>query len=258
MTRPIEIHGKAIANGKTPIVCTPLVGRDPESLLAEVAKVVAKGPDILEWRVDYFRDIGDAETVIATGKRMRQIANGIPILFTRRSTREGGEPISIGDEEVVAMYAAVCKSGTIDLIDCEMDSDRDQIRRVRESARASDVKLVLSYHNFSYTPGLEVLKDRFLEAERLGGDVAKVAVMPRDLDDVLRLLQATLDASRKGRIPLISMAMGGIGSLSRMFGGMFGSALSFAVGDKPSAPGQVPIAEMNTVLGIVERAVGGK
>jgi 3-dehydroquinate dehydratase-1 len=114
---------------------------------------------------------------------------------------------------------------------------------VRESAHKHGMRVILSYHNFGYTPGLDFLVQRFLEAERLGGDVAKVAVMPRDRADVLTLLAATAQADAKGRIPLISMAMGPLGSVTRMIGGEFGSSAQFAVGEGSSAPGQIPIAD---------------
>jgi 3-dehydroquinate dehydratase-1 len=83
-----------------------------------------------------------------------------------------------------------------------------------------------------------------------------VAVMPRDLDDVLTLLTATREASKKLHIPLISMSMGPLGALTRMIGGAFGSSLSFAVGAAASAPGQVPIEDLNTVLSIVNKSMG--
>jgi 3-dehydroquinate dehydratase-1 len=50
--------------------------------------------------------------------------------------------------------------------------------------------------------------------------------------------------------------MGPFGSVSRMVGGVFGSALTFAVGKSSSAPGQVPIEALRSVLAVVERAVG--
>ena len=87
---------------------------------------------------------------------------------------------------------------------------------------------------------------------------AKVAVMPRDLDDVLTLLTATRAASKKLRIPLISMSMGPLGAVTRMMGGVFGSSLSFAVGAAASAPGQVPIEDLNTALAILQKSMGGK
>lgn len=256
--KPIELNGQPIAGGKFPLVCTPLVGRTLDGLMAELAVVLPKQPDVLEWRVDYFDAIGDSAAVIAAARAIKQAAGNVPVLFTRRSTLEGGEKIAINEDQVIAMYTAVCESKSIDLIDYEMANDAANIARVRTAAKANHIKLVLSFHNFSYTPALETLAAKFLTADQLGADVAKVAVMPRDLDDVLTLLTATREASKKLRIPLISMSMGPFGALTRMVGGVFGSALTFAVGASSSAPGQVPIEDLNTVLAILQKSMGGK
>lgn len=256
--RPIEVNGQPIADGKFPLVCTPLVGRTLDSILAELAVVLPKKPDVLEWRVDFFEKIGDTAAVIAAAAAIKKEAGSLPLLFTRRSTIEGGEKIALKESQVIAMYTAVCESKTIDLIDYEMANHAANIVQVRDAAKANGIKLVLSFHNFSYTPGLETLAAKFLTADQLGADVAKVAVMPRDLDDVLTLLTATRAASKKLRIPLISMSMGPYGALTRMVGGMFGSSLTFAVGAAASAPGQVPIEDLNTVLGILQRSIGGR
>lgn len=256
--KSIELNGQPIAGGKFPLICTPLVGRTLEQLLAELAVVLPKQPDVLEWRVDFFDAIGDSAAVIAAARAIKQVAGKVPVLFTRRSTLEGGEKIAINEDQVIAMYSAVCESKSIDLIDYEMANDAANIVRVRAAAKANGIKLVLSFHNFSYTPGLETLSSKFLTADQLGADVAKVAVMPRDLDDVLTLLSATRAASKKLRIPLISMSMGPYGALTRMVGGVFGSALTFAVGASSSAPGQVPIEDLNTVLAILQKSMGGK
>lgn len=252
----IEIRGKRMGGG-TPLICTPLVGRTRERILAEAASVVAKKPDVIEWRVDYFEAIADTTSVLEVGHALRTAVGELPIIFTRRSVKEGGERIGIDDGQVVRMYDAVGASRLVDFIDFEMSNDPGHVKSVRESTRASGTKLILSYHNFGYTPGVDFLVQRFLEAERLGGDVAKVAVMPRDRQDVLNLLGATAQADAKGRIPLISMAMGPLGSVTRMIGGIFGSSLSFAVGEAASAPGQIPIADLVAVFDIVRRARGG-
>ena len=94
------------------------------------------------------------------------------------------------------------------------------------------------------------------EVEKLDADVAKVAVMPQKLEDVLTLMQATLAASRELRIPVISMSMGAWGALSRLFGGVFGSALTFAVGAASSAPGQVPIEDVRAALALLRKSMG--
>ena len=256
--KPIELNGQPIAGGKFPLICTPLVGRTLDKVMAELAVVLPKQPDVLEWRVDFFDAIGDTAAVIAAAQSIKQAAGNIPVLFTRRSTIEGGEKIALNEGQVIAMYTAVCESKSIDLIDYEMANDAANIALVRTAAKDNNIKLVLSFHSFSYTPGLETLASKFLTADQLGADVAKVAVMPRDLDDVLTLLTATRAASKKLRIPLISMSMGPYGALTRMVGGVFGSALSFAVGASSSAPGQVPIEDLNTVLAVLQKSMGGK
>jgi 3-dehydroquinate dehydratase-1 len=252
----IDIRGRKLG-AETPLICTPLVGRTRERVLAEAATVVAKKPDVIEWRVDFFDAIGDASAVLETAKALRTAVGDTPLLFTRRSIKEGGEPIAIDDDAVVRLYDAVGASGLVDILDFEMGNDAEHVRRVLDGTRKHGIRLVLSYHNFGYTPGQEFLVRRFLEAERLGADVAKVAVMPRDRADVLTLLAATAMADAKARIPLISMSMGPLGAVTRMIGGVFGSSLSFAVGAASSAPGQIPIADLNIVYDVIRRARGG-
>jgi 3-dehydroquinate dehydratase-1 len=60
------------------------------------------------------------------------------------------------------------------------------------------------------------------------------------------------------KIPLISMSMGGYGSLTRLFGTVIGSAETFPVGENSSAPGQVPIEDVDTVLSIMRKAMGAE
>lgn len=256
--KPIELNGKLVSDGKFPLICTPLVGRTRTKILDELNVVLAKQPDILEWRVDFFEDIGNTVEVIALAKNIKQMAGEIPLLFTRRSIREGGEKIALTEEQVIALYLAVCESRTVDFIDFEMSNDSADVCRIREAAKTNGRGLILSFHNFHYTPGLEFLNQRFLEAERLGADVAKIAVMPRDLGDLLTLLTATQQSAQKLKIPLVSMSMGSYGALTRLFGWAFGSAMTFAIGASSSAPGQVPIEDLNMVLEILRKSIKGQ
>lgn len=257
MAKQIEVRGRILSGGQPPLVCTPLVGRSRDDILGETTRVLAKKPDLLEWRVDFFEGIGAAGQVIEVTRGIRQLAGDTPVLFTRRSIREGGEPILLSEEQVVALYEAVCADGSVDLIDFEMSNDPDHVRRLREVSRRHGIRMVMSYHNFHETPGLEFIRQRFEQAQGQQADIGKVAVMPNTPDDVLTLLNATLQATQTLAIPLISMSMGGYGSLSRLFGWVFGSTVTFAVGDRSSAPGQVPIEDLNTVIGIVRKAIAG-
>jgi 3-dehydroquinate dehydratase I len=257
-TRPIEVQGKPLGKGALPIIITPLVGKTREALLDEVAAIVPKKPDLLEWRIDFFADIGDAKAVIAGALAIRQAAHGIPVLLTRRNVTEGGNPIPIAEPAVVAMYVAACEARCVEIIDYELSNAPADLQRLREVSKANAIALIMSYHNFQMTPDAATLDSKFAAAKRLGADVAKVAVMPKTEQDVLALLAATDRARQSIDIPLISMSMGGIGSLSRMIGWVYGSAATFAVGKSSSAPGQVSIEDLRVMLALIRKAVTGQ
>ncbi len=127
----IDIRGRKLG-GETPLICSPLVGRTHKRIVEEAANVAAKSPDVIEWRVDYFEGIGDTAAVLETGRALRAAVGDAPIIFTRRSIREGGEPIGIGDAEVVRLYDSVGASRLVDFIDFEMGNDPEHVRAVRE------------------------------------------------------------------------------------------------------------------------------
>ncbi len=239
------------------MICTPLVGKTPEAVLGELSIILPKTPDVIEWRVDFFKDIANTATVIDVAGLIKKAAGAIPIIFTCRSSNEGGERITLDGASVVKLYVAVCASRQVDIIDYELSNPADHRAQLRRASRENAVSMILSYHNFHSTPEAAVLVAKFTEAEQLGADIAKVAVMPKSPEDVLTLLGATWRASEAGGIPLIGLSMGGFGSVSRMTGGVFGSALTFAVGKSSSAPGQIPIEELRAVLVTVRKSVTG-
>ncbi len=253
--KAIVVNGKPITDGRRPAICVPLVGSDETMLFGELAAIVGKRPDMIEWRADYFARLADTAGVLSLAHQIKARACGIPILFTRRSTREGGQPVVLSEEEVLALYEALCASSSVDFIDYELSSDARHFRRALTAAHANGVQLIASFHDFRQTPSCEDIVGRFIAAEQAGADIAKVAVMPRTIDDVLTLLSATRAGYRCCQLPVIGISMGAYGVLSRLFGWTCGSAMTFAVGDQLSAPGQLPIADLRDVLRIVQQAL---
>ena len=81
-------------------------------------------------------------------------------------------------------------------------------------------------------------------AQEMGADVAKIAVMPQSREDVMTLMEATMEADHSLDIPVVTMSMGRLGVLSRLAGTLTGSAMTFASVGEASAPGQIPIEQM--------------
>jgi 3-dehydroquinate dehydratase-1 len=255
--KPILVRGKPAAGGRLPLICAPLVAPSRDALLAEAATAAVAKPDIVEWRVDHFRDIGKPGAVVEAGRALRKALPGMPILFTRRSAAEGGQAVAISESAVVDLYREVCAADFADLVDYEMSNPGDSVSAVREAARSKGIGLVCSYHNFDATPDMAALGEQFARAKELGGDVAKVAVMARGAEDVLTLLRATLRATRAVELPLIAISMGPHGALSRVMGFAFGSALTFGVAAAASAPGQMPIGELRSAIEAARKALRG-
>lgn len=256
--RHIELGGRPVGAGSLPLIITPLVGRTAAEIDAETAAIMPKQPDMLEWRIDFFAAIADRAQVQETARSIRRAAGAVPILLTRRNVTEGGQAVPISEPAVVELLAAACEARWVDLIDYELSNPAADMARLRSVTAAHGVALVASYHNFERTPDVDTLVDRFAEAARRGADVAKVAVMPKDPQDVLTLLAATYRASRTVDLPLISMSMGGLGALSRVVGWMYGSAATFAVGKSSSAPGQIGVEELRSMLSLMRQAVTGR
>ncbi len=231
-----------------PLICMPLVGTSVAEIRAELAAVLAEKPDAVEWRVDYFASLDDAAEVLSTVRAIRVAVGEIPLIFTCRAVHEGGVRHAVPQSTVTEVYEAVCAAGEIDAIDCELSQAPETIARLRAASRARNVALILSFHDFQATPGEEVLLAKVAEAEARGADIVKLAVMPRSIEDVTALLEATRRAGRVARIPLITMSMGEVGLKSRIEGWKYGSMLTFAAGKNASAPGQISISELRAAI----------
>jgi len=109
--------------------------------------------------------------------------------------------------------------------------------------------VVGSFHNFDYTPDKITIEAIFKMQDLLDCDMLKVAVMPKTNADVLCLMDATNEVYVHGtKKPIISISMGGIGSISRIAGESFGSAVTFASVGQASAPGQIEAVRLRGLL----------
>ena len=88
--------------------------------------------------------------------------------------------------------------------------------------------------------------------DKLGADIPKIAVMAKDAKDALRLMAATAEMSQvHSTKPLLTMAMGRTGSISRLAGELVGSALTFCSLERASAPGQVSVKEAHQIMDLL-------
>ena len=238
-----------------PKICVPIVGVTREEILAAAENIKSTKADVVEWRVDWYEDIFDFTKTEATMQALREVLGEMPILFTFRTSKEGGEK-AIETEAYVELNQNAAKTGLVDLVDVEAFTGDDVVKAVVETAHANGVKVIASNHDFHKTPAKEEIVSRLRKMQDLGADIPKIAVMPQNKKDVLTLLAATEEmASEYGDRPIITMSMSGTGVISRLCGEVFGSALTFGAVGKVSAPGQMGIEDLTTVLGLLHKSL---
>lgn len=224
------------ASGTRPTIGSVQLGKIPRVVLATgqdspaLRAAVRHGVDILEFRVDQLGTDKPAAAV-ALAKSIRR--HGLPLIGTVRSAREGGASKTLPDTRRAALYAAV--SPFVDAVDVEIRSARALAEALRV-ARANGNVVILSYHNFSKTPALAELIEIADRAADLGADIIKIAAEARIADDLLRVFHFTEQQRSRN---LVTIAMGAMGSVSRLLLPLAGSLLTYT--NLTPALGQIPL-----------------
>lgn len=227
-----------------PKICVPVVGRTKEEIIEETKACVAALPDLVEWRCDFFDNINDFDAVKDVLAAISDILGQIPMIFTFRTAKEGGnKPIVLKD--YVNLNLFVSKLDYAQIIDVEYFMDPSRMKELITQIKKNGKVVIGSHHRFDATPPGSDMLNLLEEMENAGADLPKLAVMPlRDAD--VKNLMLTVNEASCGRLkqPIIAMAMGELGAKSRVSGELFGSCITFGCVGKASAPGQIPVDEL--------------
>ncbi len=249
----LKIKNVTIGEGISKII-VPLVESTAEQLMNEAQLVKEMKPDVIEWRVDIYEKVDDVSAVIEMIVKLRDFFAEELLLFTFRTHKEGGKK-EISEEFYVELLQAAIRTTHIDLVDVELFTGEKYVQSVLRTAKENGVFVVMSNHDFFQTPTKEEIVNRLRKMQELGADIPKIAVMPHSVTDVITLLDATNTMKEQyADRPIITMSMGSLGVISRLAGEVFGSAFTFGAGKEASAPGQIPVAELRTVLEIVHKS----
>ncbi len=189
------------------------------------------GADVVEIRLDYFREPVDVSELIQ--------ASPIPAIVTNRPPREGGHsPLADADRVNTLFEAANAGAAFVDL---EWDvATPVAIAQIQ----ATGTRVIVSRHSFDGMPA--DLGRWASELEQTRADVVKVVGMATD---VLQI-RPVLEVLRAATVPTIAIAMGEAGKASRVLALRENSCLlTFAAptGSAGTAPGQISIADMRCV-----------
>lgn len=264
----VKVRNLLIGKGR-PKVCIPILEKNYEDTLVETKRILRRfEPDIIEWRVDYLDDLYDFDSMLATLRGLREMIGDRPLLFTLRTSHEGGM-VDVSYEKYYTVNKMVATSGYVDFLDIEMLNFGHKPEDLAREIHDLGLTVVGSYHYIdgndnmlridkfgSTKEGLSVgqIKKILYRMKDLGADIGKLAIMPKSRKNVFDLLEATyqLDEENIG-FPMITMSMGKEGFISRIAGQIYGSSVTFATAGKNSAPGQLDASDTLQILDHIDR-----
>ena len=146
------------------------------------------------------------------------------------------------------------------------------IDRLVKLARKQGVKVIISDHEFNFTPDEDEIIRRLMLEEQAGADILKIAVMAHSPErpkyyqvlngrrPIGKLHVVTVSGLEPATTYRYRVMQNGVlvneGRKRVIFGEGFGSDMTFAsVGGKASAPGQIPAEDCLRVLETLHKAM---
>ena len=138
-----------------------------------------------------------------------------------------------------------------DIVDFSLTKPQEDIFVLSDAAARFHKQLMLSYHNYEFTPDRKFLEKLINEALAYNPDMIKIACMCNDETDSDVLL-SLMGVSEK----IIPVPMGEAGVKGRLKAYFHGSPLVYACpdGEKPTAPGQpayTDYKDMDRIIGLI-------
>ncbi|WP_135610663.1 type I 3-dehydroquinate dehydratase [Methanococcoides sp. AM1] len=219
-----------------------LVAAINEDPLMQAKAAADQGADVLEIRFDLLgiNAPEDAEDIL---KKVRS-DTGLPCIATNRLQSEGGKWEGSEDDRITLLEEIIPFT---DAIDVELSANpklRDRlVKKTNEAGKA----VIISSHDFENTPDKATIRDILERSRKAGADIAKLAVMPNSMQDVLNLLEITLSENN-----VCTIAMGQLGKHTRIVGPCYGSKLTYASVSSAVAPGQLKVQELKIALEMLQ------
>ncbi|KAI9099122.1 hypothetical protein K1719_024889 [Acacia pycnantha] len=230
--REVQI-GREVRRNST-LICVPILSHSVDEMLIQMRKAKDIGADLVELRLDFLNHFNPPQHLQSLIKH-----RPLPTLITYRPTWEGGKYNGDESNRQAALRLAV-ELGS-EFVDVELKVANEFLNSVREK-KQENVKIIVSSHNYENTPSVEELGNLVARIQASGCDVVKIATTALDIVDNARIFQVLASS----QVPMIGLAMGEKGLMSRILSAKFGGFLTFGSVDTgaESAPGQPTVKDL--------------
>lgn len=219
-------------------ICIALSSRSVDDLLRKSAVHAQEFP-FQELRLDDLDGLDDMDdrTVIFSSLRAHLAAlPNLVVIATCRGKASGGHFQGTPEDEFHILREAV--HAGCHAVDLAIESAERLPPEAVRQLQALGAAVLVSWHDFHGTPDLQPILQRM---RRFAPDLYKIVPTAATLADNLQLLRLFERAGEQERVPIVGIAMGEAGVMSRVLGVRGGSAFTFAAAalEEGTAPGQL-------------------
>lgn len=216
--------------------CVSIGASSPAKLKSNLIKALNKS-DYVELRLDFLKPIQIPNFLNSVKTHLQRC------ICTLRPKSEGGK-FSGTEKERISILKLIAEFNPY-LLDVEYNTLKN--KELYRFLKTNKVNLLVSWHDFSKTPGKEFLKSMVKKMSRFSKNI-KIVATARAIDDTLRIL--ALYRQKPTSTNLVAFAMGDYGRMSRILCTRLGSPFTYVSLGKPIAPGQFSIDEMKSIFSL--------
>ncbi len=206
------------------MICISISDKNPDRCLSMLAKA-----EMAEIRLDLTGfDEDGIKKVFAYPK---------PLIATLR-------PGDYDDNERIAKLKLAVEAGA-QYVDIEVESEPGYREELVNFAKKHQCKVIISYHNFDFTPLREDLEKIVATCIDYNADIVKVATMVKN-DQEAAALFSLYDTLTN----ILAIGMGEKGKITRIMAPFLGAPFTFAAPDDGgnTAPGQLTYSRMKKII----------
>lgn len=224
-------------------LCTCLTEDSINNCIEEIPKIKT---NLIEHRIDFLENISNLknnlnlEEIYSFGKKSKK-----EFIATCRNINCGGKFSGTDDERINILINAI-ESGA-NIVDIEIETKKELIDKVIKKARQKNCLVIISMHNFEFTPPFKEILGMMIKQRSYGANIGKVVCKANTINDCHNLLDLILEAN-KIEFPIISFGMGEVGKFSRISSLLYGAPFTFIAHNNNSAPGQLTYEQINNIF----------
>jgi 3-dehydroquinate dehydratase-1 len=216
--------------------CLPIIKSDKAEILETIRLNEAKYSYFEVW-LDYVNGVDEVFI-----KQLADVAGEKLVLLFRRQNLE---PINMPAEQRFGILKLLDKTPL--LVDLDITTQAAELDYIRDNNLT--LKTIASYHDYEQTPDTARLEAIIGTMDKYRPDIYKLAALCGSSEDALRLLQQLLAFKTRGQAAIV-LGMGEAGLVTRVFGALWGNAMTFAplTAQEQSAPGQLTRRQLEAVF----------